>query len=67
MRRNELHEVRIVTQKRSHFRTPRTIDECEFDNERSTLRPIDRADRIVLKGCAFVAGVLGVLFLLGRL
>ena len=61
--RREPTEVRIVTEKKSHLRTPRTLDEAEFDNE---YRPFDREDRLVFKGY-FVIGAVGVIaYLIAR-
>ena len=41
--------------KHSHFQTPRTLDECQFSHAADPIeRPIDRDDRIVLKGSVIV-------------
>jgi hypothetical protein len=65
--RRQPDEVRIVTIKRSHFKTPRTLDEAEFDNERRSLRPFDPEDRIVLKWSIGIGLFFGFLALIGRL
>lgn len=57
--------------KDSHYRTPRTLAECQFDDTGPSIAPARRGfqkpDRIVLWGCAAVAAVLIALYFIGRL
>lgn len=57
--------------KDSHFRTPRTLAECQFDDTGPSIAPtrrgLDRPDRIVLWGCAAVVALLVLLYIAGRL
>lgn len=57
--------------KDSHFRTPRTLSECQFDDTGPSIAPASRGfqrpDRIVLWGCAAVAALLVLLYFTGSL